>query len=388
MPVLFDPCIRDLLNPANAEGSLMKLPAHDSERLGSTPRHLRHSLVMAAVLLGAAGAAGATQTVTQPYLGITRITDTISLSAPLDQTAGTGLGSHVAKINLLKIDLSARGIGFKLSPDNGAAAGETLTQTTLSFMTQEGAQLAVNAHFFNFTTNAAVNSTVTGFAASNGTVFSAFEAAPLANTLLPYALTADSPGLNISASNEARIVNVGATQTSLAGGVVPYNTVSGSDQVIINGAKSLPAVVAAVTGPHQILAKTVPPFSGAALGNWYTDQIAARTAMGLSADNKTLFIFTVDAAGGSNGMTVSEEVDYLLAGGFGIDSLLNLDGGGSTTLAMEDPVTHVGSVVNGIGAPHFVGTSLAVFASPVPEPTVAMLCALGLACIGWRLRQR
>jgi hypothetical protein len=110
--------------------------------------------------------------------------------------------------------------------------------------------------------------------------------------------------------------------------------------------------------------------------------------MGLSADNKTLFIFTVDAAGGSNGMTVSEEVDYLLGAGFGIDSLLNLDGGGSTTLAMEDPLTHVGSVVNGIGAARFVGTSLAVFASPVPEPSVAMLCALGLVCIGWRMLQR
>ncbi len=366
----------------------MKLHVHDHHRPVSATGRLRHHLVIAAVVMAAASAAGAAQTVTQPYLGITRITDTLSLSAPLDQTPGAGLGSHVAKINLVKIDLTAPGIGFKLSPDNGAAAGETLTQTTLSYMTQERAQLAVNAHFFNFTTNAAVNTTLTGFAASNGTVFSAFEAAPLANTLLPYALTADAPGLNISASNEARIVNVGATQTSLAGGVVAYNTVSGSDQVIISGAKSLPAVVATVTGPHQVLAKTVPPFSGAPLGNWYTDQIAARTAMGLSADNKTLFIFTVDAAGGSNGMTVSEEVDYLLAGGFGVDSLLNLDGGGSTTLAMEDPLTHVGSVVNGIGAARFVGTSLAVFASPVPEPSVAMLCALGMACIGWRIRQR
>jgi len=348
---------------------------------------LATAIATATASLLSAGTADAAQTVTQPWLGITRTTDTVMLAAPSDQTPNTGLGAHVANINLVEIDLTAPGIAFKVSADNGAATGEVLTQTTLSFMQQERAQLAVNAHFFNFTSNAAVNTTVTGFAASNGTVFSAFEAAPLANALLPYALTADAPALNISATNEARIVNVGATQTSLSGGITPYNAISGSDQVIKNGVKTLPAVVTTVTGPHQVLAKTVPPFSGAPLGNWYTDQIAARTAIGLSRDNRTLFIFTVDAAGGSNGMTVSESVDYLLAGGFGIDSLLNLDGGGSTTLAMEDPVTHVAGVVNAIGAPRFVGTSLAVFASPVPEPAAAWLYAMGLACLGWRLRR-
>jgi exopolysaccharide biosynthesis protein len=321
--------------------------------------------------------------VTQPYAGITRITDTLSLAAPADQTPGSGLGAHTANINLVRIDLTAPGIGFKLSPENGAAAGETTTQQTLAFLTQENAQLAVNVHFFNFTTNAAVNTTLTGFAASNGTVYSAFEAAPLANALLPYALTANAPGLNINATNVAQIVNVGATQTTLAGGVVPYNTVSGSDQVITNGAKSLPAVVTTVTGAHQIVTKTVPPFGNPPLGNWYTDQIAARTAMGLSQDNKTLFIFTVDAAGGSNGMTVSEEVDYLL--GYNIYNLLNLDGGGSTTLAMEDPVTRVDRIVNassGGAGGRFVGSSLAIFANAVPEPSsIAILFAGGLALV-------
>jgi hypothetical protein len=190
----------------------------------------------------------------------------------------------------------------------------------------------------------------------------------LANTLLPYALTANAPGINISASNSAQIVNVGTTQTTLAGGVIPYNTVTGSDQVITNGVKTLPAIVTTVTGPHQIVSKSVPPFAAPALGNWYTDQIAARTALGLSADNNFLFIFTADAAGGSNGMTVSEEVNYLLGGPYNVYNLINLDGGGSTTLAMEDPLTHIDSVVNSAsGGPRFVGSSLAVFASPVPE---------------------
>lgn len=345
------------------------------------------SAVAAGILSHAAAAA---PVVTHPYAGITRITDTLSLAAPADQSPGSGLGAHVAKINLLKIDLSALGLGFELSPDNGVAAGETTTQRTLDFMRQEKAQLAVNVHFFALTNaNAAVGTTLTGFAAANGVVYSSFEPAPLANGLLPYALTADAPALNIAADNAARIVHVGATQDSLAGGIVPYNAVSGSAQIVTDGVKSLPQIVSTVTGPGEIVTKSVPPFSGAPLGNWYTDQIAARTAIGLSADDRTLFVFTADAAGGSNGMTVSEVADYLL--GQGVDDLLNLDGGGSTTLAMEDPVTHVGAIVNSVsGSGRFVGSSLAIFAAPVPEPSVYMTFLGGafVVVVGVRLRRR
>jgi exopolysaccharide biosynthesis protein len=315
-----------------------------------------------------------------PYVGITRITDSLTLPAPADQTPGSGLGTHTANINVIKIDLTAPGIGFKVSPGNGDSPGEALTRTTLQFLSQENAQLAVNLHFFDFTTNSAVNTTLTGFAASNGTVYSLFEAAPLANSLLPYALTADAPAINISATNNAQIVNVGATQGSLAGGVVPYNAFSGSDQVITNGVKTLPQIVTTVTGPHQIVEKTVPPFSGAPLGNWYTDQIAARTAIGLNEDNTIMFIFTVDA-GGSAGMTVSEEVDYLLSN-YPVYNLINLDGGGSTTLAMEDPLTRTDSIINSVSTPRFVGSSLAILAQPVPEPSsLAMLITVGLAAV-------
>lgn len=348
---------------------------------------INRRLWLVSTLLVLAPHAGAVQTITNPWLGVTRITQSLALAAPVDQTPGSGLLAHTANVNVVKIDLTAPGIAFKMSPDNGAAAGETTTQRTLAFMSQEGAQLAVNTHFFNFTSNAAVGTTLTGFAASNGTVVSAFEPAPLANSLLPYALTANAPAINISASNQAQIVGAGPSPTQLADGVVPYNTVSGSAQVVFNGVKSLPAVVSSVTGPHQVLPKTVPPFANPALGNWYTDQIAARTAMGLSQDNRTLILFTVDAAGGSNGMTVSEMVDYLMSGGFGVHNLINLDGGGSTTLAMKDPLSGVDSVVNvASGGPRFVGASLAVFASPVPEPGTWMMCLAGsiLLCMRYR----
>jgi hypothetical protein len=351
-------------------------------------RALASRLWIVTVLLFAAAPVWADPIITTPYVGITRIQDSITLPAPADQTPGSGLGAHIANINVIQIDLKAPGIGFKVSPGNGDAPGESLTQTTLQYLAQENAQLAVNLHFFNFTVNSPVNTTLTGFAASNGTVYSEFEPAPLANALLPYALTANSPAINISPNNGAQIVNVGATPGTLAGGIIPYNAFSGSDQVITNGVKTLPTIVTNVTGPHEIVRKNVPPFSGAPLENWYTDQIAARTAIGLNEDNSIMFIFTVDAAGGSAGMTVSEEVDYLLSR-YPVYNLLNLDGGGSTTLAMEDPVTHTDGIINAVGSQRFVGSNVAIFAQPVPEASsVALLVLSGFAIAATRLAHR
>ena len=99
----------------------------------------------------------------------------------------------------------------------------------------------------------------------------------------------------------------------------------------------------------------------------------------------------MDAAGGSLGMTVSEEVNYLLAN-YNIYNLINLGGGGSTTLAMEDPITHIDRIINAAsGGPRFVGSSLAVFAAPnqVPEPSsLAMLFAGGVVFVAVRLTRR
>jgi hypothetical protein len=71
-------------------------------------------------------------------------------------------------------------------------------------------------------------------------------------------------------------------------------------------------------------------------------------------------------------------------------NLINLDGGGSTTLAMEDPTTHVDSIINSAsGGPRLVGSSLAVFAaSPVPEPSSFVLVTGGLALVAVQLARR
>jgi hypothetical protein len=49
---------------------------------------------------------------------------------------------------------------------------------------------------------------------------------------------------------------------------------------------------------------------------------------------------------------------------------LNLDGGGSTSLAMENPSTHAAELVNvsdDILQSRYVGSNLAVFANPIQK---------------------
>ena len=85
------------------------------------------------------------------------------------ETAPRPLRMHVAKI-----DLAAPGISFKLSPPGGKL--ETVRQTTLDFLLQEQAQIAINAHYFLPWPSSNPEALLVGFAASNGTVYSAFEA--------------------------------------------------------------------------------------------------------------------------------------------------------------------------------------------------------------------
>ncbi|MCL6610598.1 MAG: S-layer homology domain-containing protein [Peptococcaceae bacterium] len=57
----------------------------------------------------------------------------------------------------------------------------------------------------------------------------------------------------------------------------------------------------------------------------------ARTAIGYSKDKKTLFVVAVEKSAASRGVTLNELAEYMA--GLKVDRALNLDGGGSTTLA-------------------------------------------------------
>ncbi|HEV8543387.1 MAG TPA: phosphodiester glycosidase family protein [Verrucomicrobiae bacterium] len=268
------------------------------------------------------------------------------------------------------IDLTAPGVRFKLTPPGGAR--ETARQTTLDFLNQEQAQLAINAHFYLPYPPVDLDANLVGLAASEGVVYSWFEPQPVAPDYIDqsYAILPYAPALNIDRSNKAAIVHfdpIRSENQHVVENVALWNAVSGSAQIVSNGAKAIPTY----SGPPGGLNPLAGYYS--ATNSWYA-AVHARTAIGLTADRNTLILFTVDEAGGSLGMTPGEVADLLIQD-YGVSDALNLDGDGSTSMAMEDPISQSGRLLtassdNPLG--RAVGSNLAVFAEPTPERVVPL----------------
>jgi exopolysaccharide biosynthesis protein len=283
--------------------------------------------------------ANAAETVDRPFRGVTHIVRTETVPRAL-------------RIHILKIDLTAPGIAFKLTSPGGAR--ETGRQTTLDFLKQERAQIAVNAHFFWPFPSGETDASLIGFAASGGSVYSGCE-----KPTQSYAIVAYAPALNIDSANRAAIVHCDPSDETgrrLREKIAIGNAVAGSAQIITDGVKTVPTYGAEGLTPGG-------PNNYSSANSWY-DAVNARTVIGLSRDNRTLFFLIVDARGGSAGLRVAEAADLLIQD-YGVYNALNLDGGGSTTLAMENPKTHERSIVNvpsGDPGGRSVGSNLAIFA--------------------------
>jgi hypothetical protein len=271
-----------------------------------------------------------------PYSGITHIRRTESLPRPVSM--------HIVRVNL-----QARGLRFTLTAPGGTR--ETVRQTTREFIKQQKAQLAINVHFFVPFPSQDINASLVGLAASNGNVYSACEVPAQS-----YAIVARAPALNIDRKNRASIV-----QCDSPGGDSLFNVLSGSALIITNGVKTIP-VYRDADHPEGLLTPGGPG-NYSNQKSWY-DVPNARTVAGLSRDARTLFLFTVDRAAGSQGLTLSEVTDLLLHD-YAVHNALNLDGGGSTTLALQDPVTRQYAVVNKPSDPRgrAVASSLAIYAA-------------------------
>src|SRR5512142_2685003 len=271
--------------------------------------------------------AAATTTVTHPYLGVTHIYRTETSPRPVT-------------MHILQIDLTTPSIRFTVTPHSGAL--DTYKQTTLQFLSGQGAQIAVNAHFFEPWPPPSPDpgtADLVGLAASDGAVYSPFEPHPLKTAIQP-----NAPALNIDATNHASIVHRDTTDVTGFRVIEPvalYNVVAGNEQIVTDGVNTTPD------------------------DSWNRATPRARTAIGISADAETLYVFTVDNAGGSQGMTPFEVAELLRASPYNVANALNLDGGGSCTLAMEDPASGSDAIVNvPEGAPRSVGSNLAVFSVP------------------------
>ncbi len=360
----------------------MKSAICKSPPMTTRVRHL--FLCLAAGMLLLHGPARAETTTTHPYPGITRtyVDETLTVHDPASYVA-SGTRSQYVHINLIAIDLTTPGLSFLATPYSTEAAalgplkydGSTYTFTTqreptLEFLNEhagQGARIAVNTAFFEpwppppRQNPAQPYAALVGLAASSATpsgpgaacgqthAFSPFCDRPPK----PYAIRPNAPALNIDEHNRATIVHRAAgdrTGYATQEGVRLYNTISGCAEIIKDGVNRVPEI-AAEPGASR---------------DWYENPRSGRRPRpiaGLSRDQQTLYLFIVDAGDGNHagGLTVYEAADLLLHR-YGVQSAIQLDGGGSTTLAMVDPLSGVAGVINTPSdrPPRSVGASLLV----------------------------
>ncbi|MEX0611589.1 MAG: phosphodiester glycosidase family protein, partial [Pirellulales bacterium] len=286
-------------------------------------RSLQFTLAQALCALFIASVAGAaTNEVTEPFQGVRLIHSRSTVPRLVD-------------MYVVEIDMAAPGLAFRATPSNGALVGDATPQTTRAFVSQIGAQIGINANFFSSAGSGQYN--VLGLSVSNGDAYSPFQSGFL-------------DALNVSLSNVATIIR--ATGTTGFAHTPPtslYNAVGGNTRLVTGGVN----VANSDTAIHP------------------------RTAAGVTTDGK-LLLFTVDGrnAGHSEGLTYREMADVLIR--WGARDAINLDGGGSTTLVMDNPITSANDVqvlnipVGVSNVPHSErsnGNNFGVFASRPTGPT-------------------
>lgn len=280
----------------------------------------------------------------QPYHGVTIIERVLTTPRP-------------ARVHLAQVNLRAPGVRVAVSPPAGSR--ETVRETTLEFMIRQGAQLAVNGHFFLPFPADDHDAWVIGLGASAGQVYSAFEAPEQS-----FAIVTDAPALVFDRRHRARIAlrRPGSDARRVRGRGAIWNAVAGSAQVITHGRVTVPSYRDA-TDPRGAL---TPGRAGryANSRSWY-DLITSRTVAGLSRNQQVLTLVAAEGRGGTEGLTVHELAE-LLARDHGVWNAINLDGGGSTSLAWVDPDTGQAALLNSsqdTPAGRRVASSLAVFAA-------------------------
>ncbi|MCA9259695.1 MAG: phosphodiester glycosidase family protein, partial [Planctomycetales bacterium] len=267
----------------------------------------------------------AAETVARPFAGV--------VVRCLTRAEPRPLRVHVAEIALAEAGVRffvTPGNGDPNGPEPGDPNGETTRQTTLDFLREQHAQLAVNGTFFDMERLGTDNK---GLVVSAGDQISPFHR--------------NWPALNLDQRNAPAIVRGTHDTFALAEtnkGVELFNALAGSDQIVTNGR---------ATTDQREFSLTLHP----------------RTAAGFTADGR-LILIVVDGRqpGYSEGVSLAELASLMLE--YGCQQALNLDGGGSTTLAIADPEPRVLNSPSGkdeqgnFGTLRKTAANLAVFASP------------------------
>ncbi|MBL9126652.1 MAG: phosphodiester glycosidase family protein, partial [Verrucomicrobiales bacterium] len=255
-------------------------------------------------------------------------------------TSGGGFPNlHVAHI--VRVDLHDPGVRLFSSPridEYVAGARETGGYTVSDFLAKHRLQVAVNAGLFD-----------------------------PAEYYLPAGTAMDIHGLSIC---EGVVVS---DQTSPSEAATAAFSIDKVPTVIHTNwpASSTAGIHTAVTGAYPLL------YRGTNLGyelrsaDGFIHRVNPRTALGVSEDKRHLFLIVIDGRqpGYSNGAFDYETAAWLLL--VGAHDAINLDGGGSSTLVVEDSLgrpsrLNKSSAVADSGRERTVGNHFGIYAEPVP----------------------
>lgn len=286
-----------------------------------------HCLLFALATLVVSGRAATTVGQwTQMFKGIDYSTGNNTPSATMPN-------QHV--VHALRVDLTDPDIQLRATPrvpsNYQNNFRETIGLTVSDFLTQNQLQAAINANFFNSP----------GYYPPPGTAFNVYGLQIDRGTSVSTVTSSQhAASLIFSPSNTVTFIPNNYPQKPLTNA---YTAVTGEVTLVLNGTNRMTRDF----------------------------DVQPRTVFGVSADRRYLYLIAIDGRqdGYSDGATLYESAQWLLL--YGASDGINMDGGGSTVLAVADSTgaavpLNSSSAVAGSGRERVVGSHLGVYAKPVP----------------------
>ena len=254
----------------------------------------------------------------------------IEVAAGQQQATEAGEFNH--QVMCLRIDLTQPDIRLFTTPKCSSCGLDTTAENTSRFRDIHGLQVAINGSFYVPADQPlGTPQDVRGLAISEGKVVSPADDTTRAVTLL---FTTNNVPLFVPNNNPP---------TNTAG---IYTAFSGDQTLLVNG--------------------TVTPTPN-------PSDRDPRTAMGVSQDQRYLYLMTLDGRqpGWSDGADWYNTALWLQR--FGAYNGINVDGGGSTTMVMEDCdgtslALNRSSYVAAFGRERYIGHNIGVYAEPLKAP--------------------
>jgi hypothetical protein len=292
---------------------------------------IRAFLIVAALTLGGFSASGAP--IVGPWIPTFKGVDhSVSTNLP----GGGGDFPNRQVVHALRVDLTDPDIRLLTTPrisNYVANVREVGGLTVTEFLRRNKVQAAINANFFserNYYAPAGTPNDIYGLAISEGVVISAQDGPGHAATIV------------FDANNQPLVIHTNWPARNVDG---MFTAVTGNYPLVVGGQNIV----------NRSAAREVEP----------------RTVFGLSQDRRYLYLVAIDGRqpGYSNGANDYESAGWLLL--LGAYDGVNMDGGGSTTMVIEDSTgvplrLNKSSAVADSGRERTVGSHIGLFAKPLP----------------------